>query len=288
MNRFSYMLGSLLAMLSLLCSCESAVIPELDNEITYDLDIHVSDFDVTYLDFKSRTQTNNSRRISFAALNQDNDIVFTTEQIEDSIADFGKINCQLTSGTYTLIAVVHQSSQQADISYDKISFLNDSITDTFLATQTIVLSDESPLTEIDMKAHRAVSMFRLTCRDELPRNIKSFSVVITKGGEKLDPRTGFSVNDKSHKYAIIINPSDKGEKDYSFSIFSFLNSNEVNADITVTAISMDGEEMKTVSFQNIKLGINKRTDAQGAFFVQKQSLGISYDTEWADTEVIDF
>ncbi len=288
MSNTSYLIGLVLFVLSLLCSCETAEVPNSGKETQYGLSIHLTGFDVKYSDIETRGLVNSSRRISFAAFNEAHEKVDSLEQVEGYVSAFGELSCKLKTGKYTLIAVVHSSSEPADISDERVCFVNDSITDTFLATQEIVISDDTPIAEINMKANRTVSLFRLTCKDQLPENIKSFRVKVSCGDTRLNPHNGFSINDRAHLYYNMVSPADRGKKDYSFDIYTFLPSETKTSDIIVTATSLDGDEIKTVSFNNIKLGINKKTEAQGAFFIQKQSIGIGYDDAWGAEEIIEY
>lgn len=291
MVKNTFLIGSVLTVLSLLCSCEKVEIPNTKEDVTpkLELTVHVTGFDISYSDIDTRGSAVSAQRISFVAINEDGgESVLTIEQDKDSTAHFGTFDCQLPAGSYALVAVVHNTDEAAIITNNQVSFVNDIVTDTFIAKTQITLTDDKPAVSVDMTATRVVALFRLTCNDVLPDSIKSFEVRLSRGGTELNIADKYSVLDKTHTIYNKVYPADWGKTGYSFDTFTFLPSSETIMDIEVSAITTDGEIYKTVSFKDLKLGINKKTDARGSFFIQTQAVGISVDDSWGATESIEF
>ena len=68
----------------------------------------------------------------------------------------------------------------------------------------------------------------------------------------------------------------------------FLQEEVVEMDISVTAVDMEGEEIKTLIFNKVLLALNKKVAATGSFFQQKQTCTFDIDEEWGKSEYLEF
>ncbi len=278
------------------CSCEKVEVPKLDDndKSASELKVAISLFDVTMSEMDTKAQLSQSSvtKISFAVFDESGKRVVLEEQEKGISERFGEIDCKLTSGTYTLVAVAHKSKSSPDISLESVEFPDDGtpgneVGDTFSALQSVTIG-EGTYQEVSMMLKRVVALFQLVCEDALPQNVKSFMIDISGGSDSFSPNTGFATYSKPHRFYYSVDSADWGNRNYALDCYMFLQEEVVEMDISVTAVDMEGEEIKTLIFNKVLLALNKKVTATGSFFQQKQTCAFDIDEEWGKSEYLEF
>ncbi len=286
----------LLCIAVLVCSCEKVEVPKLDDngQPLCELKVTFGLFDITLNEMETKASLSQSSvtKISFAVFDKNGKRVVFEEQKRGVSEKFGEIDCKLTSDTYTLIAVAHKSKSSPAVSLETVKFPNDGtvgneVDDTFSALQSVTIGDGN-YQEVNMMLKRVVALFQLVCEDSLPQNVKSFVIDVSAGSDSFNPNTGYATYSKPFRLYYSVDPTDWGKKNYTLNCYTFLQEDTVEMDISITAVDVDGEEMRSIKFNKVLLTLNKRVTATGSFFQQKQTCTFDIDEEWGKSESLEF
>lgn len=283
-------------LLPFVVACENIEIPSLDNkddDATCKLKVSISGFDLSISDIDTRSSIAESdlTKISFTIFDSNGNIVFSENQVKDVSTHFGEMNCSLSSGTYSIITVAHQSNAEVSVSPQSVTFEEDGlygkeVSDTFSAYMSFSIGDEAEK-NLDLNLDRVVALFQLECKDELPANIKSFKVLFSSGSNSYNPTTGLALNSKSKLMFYSVDSSNYG-KPYQLSAYTFLPQDSVEMDITVTAVDTSNEEVKSYIFNKVMMARNKRVRAVGQFFQQTQTCAVNLNEDWYRSDVLEY
>ena len=146
--------------------------------------------------------TDQCSRLSVAVFDEDDAKVGSTKSFKSTDSNFGTVNLSLPEGTYTVVAIAHNSTEgNATItSPTKVTFPSNKMTDTFCYCGELVVDGDGINEELQML--RVVAMMRLTLTDEqIPSDVARLKFYYTGGSSTLNPRTGYGcVNSKQTEY----------------------------------------------------------------------------------------
>lgn len=212
------------------------------------------------------------------------------KSINQSVSDdgFGQVSVSLSSGTYTVVAIAHSSTEgNATItSPEKATFANNKMTDTFSYCGTLIVGD-TPVNET-LQMQRVVAMLRLTVTGTIPPDVERFKFYYTGGSSTLNPTTGYGcVNSKQTEYrAVVPDGSPSGQV---FDLYTAPHELNDILKLTITAIASDGSTLNEWTMENIPVTRNKITAWSGSLFsddgtgggtIASGSLSLTLDPEW--------
>lgn len=218
------------------------------------------------------------------------------KSVNQSVSDegFGQVSVSLSSGTYTVVAIAHSSTEgNATItSPEKTTFANNKMTDTFSYCGTLTVG-ENPVNET-LQMQRVVAMLRLTVTGTIPSDVERFKFYYTGGSSTLNPTTGYGcVNSKQTEYrAVVPEPATVPDGSPSGRVFDLYTApHELNdvLKLTITALASDGSTLNEWTMENVPVTRNKITTWSGSLFsddgtgggtITSGNLSLSLDPEW--------
>ena len=199
-------------------------------------------------------------RLNIAIFDGDGTKVKSIAQKEGD-AGYGTVALSLAAGTYKLVVVAHNCDGSATItSTEKVTFLNNKVTDTFYYFGDLVVTAEQQT--YDLTLTRAVAMFRLVLTDEdIPSAVAKFKFYYTGGSSTFSPKDGYGcVNSKQTEIRTVAS-------DGVYEIYTLPHTEEdVLTKLTVTALDANDNTIKERIFENVPVVRNQVTRYTGSFF----------------------
>ena len=237
--------------------------------------------------------TDQCSRLSVAVFDEDDAKVGSTKSFKSTDANFGTVNLSLPEGTYTVVAIAHNSTEgNATItSPTKVTFPSNKMTDTFCYCGELVVDGDGINEELQMQ--RVVAMMRLTLTDEqIPDNVARLKFYYTGGSSTLNPRTGYGcVNSKQTEYRAT---AVGGEAVKVYEIYTAPHEQSDVLKLTITAQDAGNEDIRVFdAMENIPVTRNKITTWEGSLFgggggkgggsTSEGGIGLTLDTQWDGT-----
>jgi hypothetical protein len=216
-------------------------------------------------------------RLNVAVFDCDGKKVKTVAQ-QVSDAGFGTVGLSLADGSYTVVAIGHNSTGNATItSPEKVTFPNNKVTDTFCFCGQINISGDS--NDYDIMMSRSVAMVRLRLDGRLATNdAAQLKFYYLGGSSTLSPETGYGcVNSKQTEYRMV-------SSDGVYEVYTLPHTHDdVISKLTVTALDAGDNAVGECIIENIPVTVNKITDCTGDMSSGGGgvSVGITVDTEWS-------
>ncbi len=238
--------------------------------------------------------TDQCSRLSVAAFDEDDAKVGSTKSFKSTDANFGTVNMSLPEGTYTVVAIAHNSTDgNATItSPTKVTFPSNKMTDTFCYCGELVVDGDGINEELQMQ--RVVAMMRLTLTDEqIPSDVARLKFYYTGGSSTLNPRTGYGcVNSKQTEYRSVI--GDDGQAVRVYEIYTAPHEQSDILKLTITSQDASNGDINTFSpMENVPVTRNKITTWEGSLFggsggtgggaTSEGGVGLTLDTAWDGT-----
>ena len=282
----------------LLASCSKENVlsysPQVANqEVTFSLfEKTISDIDSRADDNKSAKSLKNCKSISeleVALFPEDSrqDTVFIVRQ-DSAAKDFGQVKLYVPAGTYKMVAVAAttispQKGNRINInSVNEVTFPYNVVKDMFYTLESITIESGKSNQSFDCSLQRGVSMLELNCQEPTrPRNLKTFSYTITGNcGNVFNPTTGHCLKKSNITNTYTLSGNQYKNSHFVFKIYMFLGEDDVSdIKLSTKAIDLDGKEMKSLSFDNIRLVKGKVTTYKGPFFTNNTNMTFTIDSE---------
>lgn len=203
-------------------------------------------------------------------------------------ADFGSFSLMLDKNkTYTLYAVGHKESGPASIASGVVSFPDAKKLNTLVYAQTFKPSETTTLSCV---MQRAVGMFRVVMKDEIPSEVKKIEIVAGKTPTQWSFPLQKGVTPRTDDYNVAWT-TWKSETDgtTSFSIYILGSDTEQKYSVTVTAYDADDNVLKTRTFADVPIRDNYRSIYTGRFFMDTPfSSSFTVNDEWNDYEGVTY
>ena len=261
--------------------------------------VHVSDFSFSQENFpdgNTRAGTdpisyNNVKAIDVAIFDGDTKVYAATQLKADATTytTFGEFECQLPSGTYTMVAVARNLSTGDEFSITSptlAAYTSERARETFCCTQNITIVGNSPV-DIKPAMQRVMAQFRLVTTDALPSNVATIRTTYAAGSKSFNPTTGLAIDDSG----FVVTNSAKATSAGKLDVYSilFLASDEETIDVTIEALDADQKVLLTKTLSNVHFRRNQVTKATGNLFTPGTStLAFTLDTAWLSEEVVEF
>lgn len=227
-------LSSLLSLIFLLLtSCYHTPFSELSHEGKTPVTLHITPFQQQSFPTRS-TLSEAATHLDIAIFNADGTRATRVNQ-KSTDADYGTPSFYLTPGTYTITCIAHNGTGIATMTtLEEVTFPNNKTTDTFLASQSLVIGDTPESTDITL--HRCVSMVRFIVTDtDIPSEVSRLKFYYTGGSSTLNPITGFgSKQSKQTEYRLLSEAPRDAQGHPIFEIYTFPHETDDLLKITLT------------------------------------------------------
>lgn len=221
------------------------------------------------------------QRLTFGIFNATGKVKTIHQAATDT--DFGIVHINLPTDSYRIIVIGHNGKDNCTISSpEKTTFSNNKVTDTFSSYKTIEVPAEENISE-RITIERAVGMFRLHIKDDIPSIAKSIKFYYTGGSSTFDATTGFGCVNSRQTEVMEMSPT---QKDYD--IYTFPQDGDKKLKITITAMDANGSTLATVTLTNVTIIKNYITKYSGELFGTPSikddgntQIDFTFDDKWA-------
>lgn len=266
---------AMLAALHILYSCETMDLASDDLDDTTVV-MHFSPYHIESFTRNAGDLNEIASRLNIAVFDNNGNRKKTASQQNDN-ENFGTVGLSLAEGNYSIVAVAHNGEGTATIStLDKLTFKNNKVTDSFLKTFNLEMTDE-PHDPVNVTLERRVAMFRLVLTDSvIPDDARQFKFYYTGGSSTLCPTTGYgNVNSRQTEYRLI--------EGNIYEVYTFPHEEEGTLKMTVSALNEAGDVIGEAVFEGVPVKVNHITTYTGSFFSAGSafSVTIGASAAWA-------
>lgn len=224
-------------------------------------------------------------RIELAVFDGDNRVTVVRQAAGD--AGFGHVTVGLDEGTYTVVVIAHNGEGSATISSpEQIKFNNNKVTDTFYYCGDITVGDE---TSYDLTLKRAVAMFRLVVKDNVPEKVDRMKFYYTGGSSTFDAVSGCGcVDSRQTEFRDV--PDDAHSSESVYEVYTFPHSDGRTLNVTVSALDASDKVVDEREFTDVPVERNQVTQYSGYFFGESPGSGRSFtftiDEDWSQVDFV--
>lgn len=279
--------------LLLLSSCQSEEQLPQPSSDTQELTFSVTNYyqygfpDITRADAAEKLA-----HLAFAVFDADADTLVIPIAIQDRGSEgYGTFKVSLPQGKYRLLFLGYDGNRSLLLTSSRaVAFAEDYVPHTFMYS-TILQVGPSMNPSFDIVLRRVVAAFRLSLLDAIPDQVQRFCMKSDVGGAVLNAQTGFCSN-SSGRTAYISIPSDSHSKPGIYlTYYLYLPSTETVADLTLSALDAEGKALRSRTFSQVPMAVNRLTVYEGEFFSEdsfNSSSNITVDYDWSDTLSVKF
>lgn len=222
-------------------------------------------------------------RLAVQLFDQDGNKVFSQSKTQAKDDDnFGTLNVELKTGTYTVVAVGHSSPVTPTIkSTELVQFTaKDGVknSDTFCHYGQVTINEDGGYHELKMNRVTAMITFEFTDA-AMPEGFAGLKVEYTGGSANFTPRTGQGCT-KS-------NQSEMRQRAQQYQVFTFpYLSAEGTLKMTLNALDAGGNVLTTRTLTDVPVTRNRITRCTGVLFgdgdfdIKQTTFGISINDDW--------
>jgi len=278
MKRLSYI--TIISALFALTSCEKTVIDENSGNVL--LQFAPSSSDAT------RATVNIGdyfAKLNVQLFTPDGQKVFDKVRTQLRTDDnFGQLACQLSPGTYTVVAVGHSSKISASIkSTEMVQFTasdGEKLTDTFCHCGTVSVGSDGGQYSLTM--HRVAAMLRFRLTDSpMPERFAHLEISYTGGSANFNPTTYEGCTKSTQSETRQRNATAVYEA-YTFPYLS----KSCALKVTLSALASDGTIITTKTMTDVPVARNRITTYTGPLFtdgpteITQTAFGFTVNPDW--------
>lgn len=280
----------------LLPACESPYLGEPAVEEDANVVIYIAGFEQVPFDYDSGMNAANMTRsadvqqvcsrLNFVVFSDGEKVKTVAQKLDDS--EFGSVGFKLAEGTYTLAVIGHNSEASATVtSADKTTFKDNLVTDTFLYTGELVVTDQ-PI-ELELELRRVVAMFRFILEDELPAEVSQMQFYYTGGSSTLSVVSGYGSVNSRQTVKFNVSPDQR-----QFDLYTFPHAESGVLKMKITALDVNGEVVEERTLEEVPVTRNLITRYSGKFFSASStdspsvSLVLKADSKWDGEQAFRF
>ena len=206
----------------------------------------------------------------------------TLSQTSDT-PDFGKIHLSLTPGIYRVVAIGHNGTGNCTISSpEKITFTNNKLTDTFYYYGTLEAKENENVSQ-SITLKRAVAMFRLNIKDDIPSNAKRIQFYFTGGSSTFNAVSGYGCVNSKQTETFDLDPQQK-----IYEVYTFPHEDNKKLKMTISILNETGFVIASNTFDDVVIDKNYITQYSGKLFTSiggggtgEIEIEFEFDPEWA-------
>ena len=206
---------------------------------------------------------------------------------------FGSLACQLSEGSYTVVAVGHSSTKSATIkSTEMVQFTasdGEKLTDTFCYCGQIEVGDDEPLQQT-FQMQRVGAMVQFVLTDSVvPEQFAKMVIGYTGGSANFNPSTSEGTTKSTQSEARQRNDSN------TYQVFTFpYQAATGSLKMTLTAYDGDGNTLRQRVFESVPVTRNRITCYTGPLFtdgegtITQSGFGFTVNGDWEGEDSFQF
>lgn len=250
--------------------------------------VNFSFFDASVEEFATRADDADSKswkkyfkRLDIAIFPVDeskNASVYHVKQLSTD-SDYGTLSIRLPIGEYTMVAVASKSDTGVSIESPSLAtFLGDAAVDMAYVCQAIHV--KSGTTSANCLLKRSLTKMVLQSSDALASNVGKVEITY-KGflSKSFNPTTGYGVKgetEETFSKSFTFADGDKG-RTVLLSFYSFIPEDVEQISVGVKVYDVQGEILKELLFDNVKLQLNHVTTYKGPLFTSGSMFDFTFD-----------
>lgn len=204
---------------------------------------------------------------------KESDTTYIARQLSTD-KDFGELKLYVPTGEYTMVAIAANTSSPSKgnrviiKATDEVTFPQGIVSDMFYTNMSLTVKDGKDAQSYDCTLKRGVTALVLNCKEaRRPEQIKTFSYEISGNcGNVFNPATGYCKNTSKLTRTYDISGDNLKDKHLYFTIYLFLSEDDVSGiNLSTKAVDKDGNEMKSNTFDDVRLIKGKKTTYTGPF-----------------------
>lgn len=182
---------------------------------------------------------------------------------------YGTFSLTLNNGNYTIMFFGYNGDQEVEISSPTdIHFADGYVPNCFCKAIPLTVNENTQATQA-IVLERPIACFTLQClKENLPDNFAYLNSTIEGCGVRLNALTGLATQIETRVYNQDITQSQFVPGPVNFNLYCFLPATEHRCSFTITALDINGNEIKTRTFNDVPMKINQKTIYTGNFFVE--------------------
>lgn len=203
------------------------------------------------------------------------------QKIEQSStdSDFGKVAIPLKYGEHELLFVGHNSGSTT-LSYPTISF--DKPTDTFSYYLSLKVNESTNTTQ-NVTLPRSAALLKVVAKDAIPSNVKSLKISLAKYYPVLNVKSSLGDGSGSPVERVFeYKASHVGEKETTYSIYTFTPADGFTTDISISALDADGNTVNQITMKDVPIEKNRQTILSGNIFQLSSDANITFNDQWGE------
>lgn len=269
-----------------MCACsgdDAMTSPQVKTSV-----VNFSFFDASVEEFATRADDADSKswkkyfkRLDIAIFPVDkskNDSVYHIKQLSTD-SDYGTLSIRLPIGEYTMVAVASKSNASVSIESPSLAtFQGDAATDMAYVCQAIHV--KSGTTSANCPLKRSLTKMVLRSSDAVASNVGKVEITY-KGflSKSFNPTTGYGVKgetEETFSKSFAFTDEDKGQN-VMLSFYSFIPEDVEQISVAVKVYDVQGEILKELQFDNVKLQLNHVTTYKGPLFTSGSMFDFTFD-----------
>ena len=290
--------------LSMLMACENESGIHTGSELTNEsntaiVSIHVDDFSVEQGEMPPTTRGTavsdyaSLKAITLAFYKSDGSQQYKAIQFRDSMGEgetFGEFTTSLPMGSFTMVVLGSSATNAAanvTLTDATTAGYDDSVRETFLATQTVTVSSNEPL-NLTASLNRIIAKVSVVSIDGRAADVHAIRTTFSGGGKSFNPTTGLNTSDVGFSNTVTTTVVVGNTTNIGNAIF--LASDEQTMDITIETLDADNHVLFSKTVTNVPLKRNRQTTLTGAMYTAGASAS-SFQlttTDWLTSNNVTF
>lgn len=245
-------------------------------------DASVEEFVTRADDADSKSWKTYFKRLDIAIFPVDkskNDSVYHIKQLS-SDGDYGTLSIRLPIGEYTMVAVASKNDTGVSIESPSLAnFLGESVTDMAYVCQAIHV--KSGTTSATCLLKRSLTKMVLVSSDTITSNIGKVEMSY-KGflSKSFNPTTGYGIkdgNEMTFTKSFVFTDKNRPHSEVHLNFYSFIPEDMEEISVGVKVYDIQGEMLKELMFDNVKLQLNHVTTYKGPLFTSGSMFDFTFD-----------
>lgn len=216
------------------------------------------------------------KRLTYVLMNDADEIV----QEGHKTSDMESLSLDCPVGTYTLILAANSGNEPTvndggTLTYTKVG-------DMFSAYKSVTVSDEARAS-VSSQLNRSVSMLSIVSTDNIPSDVAKIKVKVEGISDTYDVVTGSGVGTTTYEATVNAAPNTVNGKFDTFKYCILPSTSITNAKLTLTFLDSSEAEIRTVSYDNLPLTVNRNTILKAAMFHDNGAdASITINSTWGE------
>ena len=229
-----------------------------DADKTCGIDVQVAPFVIT----RSVEYPPSSDKLTFAVFDSNRKCVGMALQRRDKMEDFGHWHQNFKPGKYSLIIIGHNTLKDVEIAnLDSVRFFDDIIRETYSKKIDFELKEGETLS-MPVTLDCITTKLKMQFVDAIPMDVRSISVVVSKGYYFFNPSTGFALYNHPERIVFDVPDSVRGKAGHTIYINRFLTKKTDVIDLTAIITDIVGDDVKSYQLTGIQAEIGKTSEIE--------------------------